>query len=194
MPKVIARPALLLLVVGAFGLAGCSSSEGGTAIPSTGLPSSGQTQTSPTAPPESSTQGGNAATASVQPCSLLSATDLAEYGSFNGPEEKELGGARTCAFQRKLESASDKGLGVGVNVRDNQGISSVNDVGGGIQTNKLNGRDVVRAPSSGTACTVALAVGDKSRVDVLVTADSTAEACDVAAKIAKVVEPKLPKG
>jgi hypothetical protein len=70
----------------------------------------------------------------------------------------------------------------------------VNDVGGGIQTDKLNGRDVVRAPSTNSACTVALAVGDNARVDVLVTADSTAEACDVAAKLAQVVEPKLPKG
>ncbi|HEV7979376.1 DUF3558 domain-containing protein [Amycolatopsis sp.] len=194
MSKVIARPALLLLVVGAFGLAGCSSSEIGTAVPSTGLPSSGQPQPSPTAPPESSTQGGSAGTASVQPCSLLSATDLTEYGTFNGPDEKELGGARTCGFQRKLASASDKGLGVSINVRDKQGISSVNDLGQGIQTDKLNGRDVVRAPSTNSACTIALAVGDTSRVDVLVTADSTAEACDVAAKLVGVVEPKLPKG
>jgi hypothetical protein len=53
---------------------------------------------------------------------------------------------------------------------------------------------VVRAPSTNSACTIALAVGDTSRVDVLVTADSTAEACDVAAKLVGVVEPKLPKG
>ena len=191
MSTVTARPVLLLLAAGVLGLAGCSSSQAGNAIPSAGAPSTGQTSSTSAAVP---TSGGAANSASIEPCSLLSATDLTAYGTFTGPDKKELGGARVCMFQRQLASASDKELGVSIGVRDKQGISSVNDVGGGKDTAKLNGRDVVRAPSVNSGCTVALAVGATSRVDVLITAGSTPEACTVAEKLAGVVEPKLPKG
>jgi hypothetical protein len=193
MPKRTAGPVLLLFAAAAFGLAGCSNSEAGNPVPSAGGPSSSADSGSAPSTAPSSAGGSSAATTSIQPCSLLSASDLAEYGTFTGPTERELGGARACSFLRKLESASDKGLTVSIGIRDTQGISSVNDPGGGKESASVNGRDAVKAKGT-SACLVALGVGDKARVDVSVTSDSTDEACAAADKIAGVVEPKLPKG
>jgi len=191
MPKLTAGPALLLFTAAAFGLAGCSSSEAGNPVPSAGVPSS--SSDSGPAPSTPSTGSSAVDTTSIQPCSLLDVSALAEYGTFTGPTERELGGARGCSFQKQLASASDKGLTVSIGIRDTQGISSVNDPGGGKEPTSVNGRDAVKAMGT-RACLVALGVGDKARVDVSVTSDSTEEACAAADKIAGVVEPKLPKG
>jgi hypothetical protein len=194
MLKLTVRPAVLLFAAGILGLAGCSSPQPGTALPSTGVPTSasgGKTTSTPAGPSSPAAAG----TSSIDPCSLLSASDLTQYGTFSGPDKKNLGGARVCAFQRTLASASDKELGVSINVRDTQGISTVNDVGGGKETGTVNGRKAIKASApSQSACLLALAVGDNARVDVSITADSAQEACTVADKVADVVEPKLPKG
>jgi hypothetical protein len=192
MLKLTVRPAVLLLAVGIVGLAGCSSPQPGMALPSTGVPTSasgGKTTSTPAGP-----SSGAAGTSSIDPCSLLSASDLTQYGTFSGPDKKNLGGARVCAFLRTLASASDKGLGVSINVRDTQGISTVNDVGLGKEAGTVNGRKSIKVLLSQSACVLALAVGDNARVDVSITADSAQEASTVADKVADVVEPKLPKG
>jgi hypothetical protein len=185
--KVSLRPTVLLLAVGIFGLAGCSgSTPAATPAPSADAPTniSGEKKATSTA----------AATAAIEPCSLLNLSDLTQYGSFTGPAPKSLGGARTCGFQRKLASASDAELGVSINVRDKQGISTVTDVGDGLVPGKVNGRGSVKASSSGSsACVVALAVGDQARVDVSITADTAQIACKVADSLANVVELRLPK-
>jgi hypothetical protein len=121
-------------------------------------------------------------------------SDLTQYGTFSGPDTENLGGARVCGFQRTRQSASDKELGVSINVRDTQGIDTVTDIGGGKTTGHLNGRTAIEAPAPAQGgCLMALAVGDNARVDVSITADSAEEACSVAEKVADVVEPKLPK-
>jgi hypothetical protein len=193
MSKRTVRPALLLLAAGLFGLAGCSSAQSGSALPGAGVPADsggGQTTTASAGPSSAAS-----ATSSIKPCSLVSATDLAQYGTFAAPQEKELGGARSCLLQRTRQSASDKELGVSINVRDTQGTDTVTDLGGGKTTGKLNGRTAIEAPGPAQGgCLMALAVGDNARVDVSITADSAQEACTVAEKVADVVEPKLPKG
>jgi hypothetical protein len=192
MLKHAVRPALLLLVAGVFAVAGCSTAETGNPSPSSDPPAGSTSAPTSPAAPTGSSPGGVAATSSIEPCSLLSVNDLTQYGSFSGPESKELGGARACGFQRQLASASDKELGVTVNVRDKQGIDSVNDLGNGKQTGKVNGRAAVKTSGAG-ACVIALGVGDSARVDVSITAGTVDEACTVVDKLADVVEPKLPK-
>src|SRR3982074_328584 len=96
--KVSLRPPGSLLRVGFFGLAGCSGpTPAASPAPSADAPTntSGENKATSTA----------AATAAIDPCSLLHLSDLTQYGSFTGPAPKSLGGARTCGFQRKLASA-----------------------------------------------------------------------------------------
>jgi hypothetical protein len=192
MPKLVARPVLFLLAAGVLGLAGCSTPESGNPSPSTTAPASSGGAPSSPASPTSSSSSGTAATSAVDPCSLLGVSDLAQYGTFSGPTPSNAAAARSCIFQRQLASASDKALGVSINVRDLQTIDSANDLGGGKQTGTVNGRKSVEVKGD-AACVMVMAVGDNSRVDVSITADTTDEACTVAEKLSDVVEPKLPK-
>jgi len=186
MTKLFVR-AVLTSATAALLLAGCTAKEPGNASPAStsSAPSTGET----------SSASGGATTASLDPCSLLSATDLASYGTFGDPRKREGSGARSCGYLRKAQDASDSHLGVDVNIRDSQGIDSVNDGGKGTIPSQVNARQAVLVPTGETNCVVAMAVGSTSRVDITVTsaADST-KACDTASQVAKIVEPKLPKG
>lgn len=172
-------------------LAGCSGEEGGSALPAD--PPGPSQPPSNTALPQSSASG-DAPTAGLDACSLLSANDLAEFGSFGTGTSEEMGGARGCGFDKELDSASDDSLGVTVAIRDEQGVDEVNNLGDGKETGKVpGGRKAVRT-SGGTACIIALAVGEQSRIDVGTVAADAEQACEVADKVAGIVEPKLPEG
>jgi hypothetical protein len=188
MMKLLAR-ALLPVAAGALLLAGCTSTQTGTASPAaSSAPSTGDSSTA--AP-------GGASTTSLESCTLLTASDVTGFGAFKDGEETTLGGARVCRYQKQRTDASEEGMIIGVAIRDNAPLDSVNDTGNGVKDLQVNGRKAKEA--SGNAplgCTVALGVGDKARVDVNVTAVNTVEkACQIAEDVAtKVVEPKLPKG
>ncbi|GAB3138813.1 DUF3558 family protein [Amycolatopsis stemonae] len=188
MTKLFAR-VVLPLAAGGLLLAGCTGTQGGTASPASSPPAS---QGSSSAAPDPSS--GAATTASLNPCELLTATDVSAFGQFKAPEQKELGGARLCSYLRLITTASDESGGVSVGIRDSQGIDSVNDAGGGKTTGNVNGRKAVQAPSPPAGCTLALAVGTAARVDVLATSTDATKACDLASQVADKVEPKLPKG
>ena len=179
--------AVLASAAAAVLLAGCTTKEPGNATPAStsSAPSTG----------ESSSSSGAATTSSLDPCSLLSASDLASYGTFGEPRKREAFGARSCGYLMKAQGASDSHLGVDVNVRDSQGIDTVNDSGKGTIPSQVNNRQAVVVPTGNTGCILAMAVGSASRVDISITsaADST-KACDTASQVAKIVEPKLPKG
>jgi hypothetical protein len=189
--KLLAR-AVLPVAAGAFLLAGCTSTQDGTASPANSASSAPSTGGSSSADP------GGASTTSLEPCTLLTAADVSGYAStFEPAEEKKLGKARVCSYQHRTATASDEGLIINVAIRDDAPLDSVNDTGNGVKDVQVNGRKAKEA--SGNAplgCTVALGVGDNARVDVNVTAVKTIEkACQIAEDVAqKAVEPKLPKG
>ncbi|RSD25813.1 DUF3558 family protein [Amycolatopsis eburnea] len=190
MQKLLVRVVLPLVAGGAL-LAGCTTTQGGTASPAQS-PSASE----PSAP-ESSSSGGGGTESITDPCSLIEPGDLTGYGDFKAPENGTLGGARVCSYQKKTSSASDKGMVVGANVRDKATIDQVRDTGRGVVDKEINGRKAKESPDGvAPGCTLGLAVGDASRVDVAVTAvDSSEEACQIAEEVAtKAVEPRLPKG
>lgn len=184
---------LLPLAAGGAFLSGCTTTQQGTASPAQPSPSGGGETSSPQS---TSTAGGGSESIS-DPCALLEKGDLTTYGEFNGPENKTLGGSRVCKYQKKLASASDKSMVIGVTVRDTARVDQLNDQGAGVSDRDVNGRKAKEAPETqGVGCTLALPVGESSRVDVLVTGvGSSDEACQVAETVAKAaVEPRLPKG
>jgi hypothetical protein len=183
---------LVPLVAGGFLLAGCTSTQGGTASPAQS-PSAGDSG----GPETSSSGSGGGGTESItDPCSLLEAGDLSSYGEFNAPVNKTLGSARSCSYQKKLASASDELLVIGANVRDDASVDQVRDSGRGVADKDINGRRAKESPDGvASGCTLGLAVGDSSRVDVEVIGDNSSdEACQMAEAVAKAVEPRLPKG
>jgi hypothetical protein len=190
MMKLLAR-AVLPVAAGALLLAGCTSTQTGTASPAN------SESTAPSTGVSSSAGPGGGTTASLEPCTLLTASDVSSYSTFGEAKEQKLGKSRDCRYQHKTASASDEGLIIGVSIRDDAPLDSVNDTGNGVKDLQVNGRKAKEASSNDPlGCTVALGVGDTARVDVNVTAVNTVEkACQIAEDVAqKAVEPKLPKG
>ncbi|MFD9962921.1 DUF3558 family protein [Amycolatopsis sp. NPDC058986] len=179
----------IALTAGAFVLAGCSSQQSGTASPA-GTASGG-----PSSPPASASGAPGGSTASLDPCTLVSGSDLSTYGTFDGPAKQDVGaGARDCQLVRQRANASDDTLTVDITVRDNAGLDALPDNGGGKKPGTMtSGRKAVQAPQPPEGCVLALAVGTGSRVDVSIVSADSAKACDIASKVADVVEPKLPK-
>ncbi|MEU8630702.1 DUF3558 family protein [Amycolatopsis sp. NPDC048633] len=191
MTKLLIR-VVLPLVAGGFLLAGCTSTQGGTASPAPS-PSA-----SDSGVPETSSSSGGGTQSITDPCSLIEMSDLSSYGEFKEPQKKTLAGARSCSYQQKIASASDDSKVIGANIRDSASVAQINDTGGGLVDRDINGRKAKEAPggSAVAGCTLALPVGESSRVDVAVIgADSADEACQIAEAVAKAaVEPRLPKG
>ncbi|WP_199430814.1 DUF3558 family protein [Qaidamihabitans albus] len=187
------RGALLLPAALALVTAGaCSDAEPGAAAPATSAPADGGESVPNTAP--SSPGDAAAPTASLDPCTLLEAGELAEFATFKTGEQKDIASARACVWLPEREGGESLPT-IGLNVRDSQGIDSVNDTGQGTTAGELegSGRKAVQAPTTG-GCTLALAVGETSRVDVQVSGVDTDQACDIAGKVADVVDPRLPEG
>lgn len=178
-----------LLAAALLTLTACSGQEGGTALPTD--PQEPSTVTSESATPP---ENGGSPTAGLAPCSLLSAGDLSQFGTFAEGEPKELGGARGCDFDKELKSASDDSVGVSVAVRDEQGVAEVSDLGSGVQAGNVpSGRKAASTSGNGT-CLIALEVTETSRVDVGAVTNTDEQACEIADAVAEIVEPKLPKG
>ncbi|WP_254897041.1 DUF3558 domain-containing protein [Amycolatopsis sp. Hca4] len=188
--KLLAR-AVLPLAAGAVMLAGCTTTQPGTALPT------GSETAVPSGAGSSSANPGGVSTADLQPCELLTPADLSSYASsFEPANERKLGGARVCSYQHKIADPSEEGMILSVAIRDTAPLDSVNDTGNGVKDLPVNGRSAKEASSDAPlGCTVALGVGDKARVDVNATGLKTvAKACQIAEDMAtKIVEPKLPK-
>lgn len=190
MTKLFVRVVLPFVAGGAL-LAGCTTTQGGTPSPAQPPSASGSE-----APETSSTASGGGGTQSItDACTLLQAGDLSSLGEFNPPVNKKIGSARSCSYQKKLASASDNPVVIGVNVRDDASVDQVRDTGRGVIDKSINGRPGKESPDGVNAgCTLGLAVGS-SRVDVAVTGVSSSdEACQAAESVANAVEPRLPKG
>jgi hypothetical protein len=184
MRKAMSRAAALPFLIGlaALSVSGCSTSQSGTASP----------VSSDNAPPSASSSGsatGQPSVAAIDPCGILTAADLAQFGSFNPGKPQTPSGARSCAWDGRIVNASDPAFAVRIDVRDTAGI---NDGPAG-DSAEVNGRPAVQSslPAAGD-CAIRLKMTDKSRVDVDVTG-LVDKACDVASKLAYIVEPRLPK-
>lgn len=82
-----------------------------------------------------------------------------------------------------------------LDVRDNQMIDTLKDVGGGVESSEINGRPATQAdnPTFGD-CTLAMQLDDRSRIDVGVTGpNDTNTTCQVAQDVAYIIEPRLPE-
>jgi Protein of unknown function (DUF3558) len=180
---------LPLLAACALTLAACNNSTPGSAIGGSG--SQGGSATSGDSSPSSTTTASG--TQSLQPCNLLTASDLARYGLHKTDSGTALG-ARTCNWQN-VTTNGGAGYAVGVDIRDNQGVSTANTQGYTVTTVTLGTHHGVQLASPG-ACVVILGVTNTSRVDIGGN-DGYAnqdQSCAEANNIANLVEPKLPAG
>lgn len=183
---------LAIVLAGGLSLTGCSG-EPGSASPTT--PASTTADSATSASP-------GAPSASIDPCGLLDIATLdkefAEYRPFEEDDRNVPGGwsmadARNCHWKTDLDRAANlrQAMTVGIGVRDKQGVKDARDAGGGVHPGKLgSGREAAQIPTAGDGCIMALAVGESSRVDVIV--NGAKQGCGIAEAIADLIEPKLP--
>lgn len=174
-------------------LAGCGPTDSGLASPNSPHSSAG------VSPGVSSPASSEPAT-SVDPCSLLTLSELSRYGDFHGPDESTLQGDPVCSWRVDKESAADvEAPLVDVTFLDSYGVSDVVDMGDGVQSGTTNttGRKLAKTsginPVTDTPdCLIAMEIGEGSRLDVMV--GFTAEPCELAGQIVEMVDSKLPRG
>lgn len=172
-------------------LAGCSDEGGAPSPTNTGQASAPVTQ--PSSPAQGDTFAGLVA------CELLTAEEAKQLNAVGpGEDAGEVGGAGTsgCDWQTPYEDG--KGATFGLTLRPQQGIADVVvEDGWTKQGAKFAGLEAVvlkKQRETAASCTLVLAVGERSRVDVSANGRGSAEEiCDLVADVATIVEPKLPK-
>ncbi len=166
----------------ALTVAGCSQTTSGTPQASSGANSS----TATTKSPGTATSGSaKPSLADLDPCTLLSAADVARIGTAAGQRD-----GKSCRFK-----ASGK-FGVEITLVPNGGIADLNTANSEASPIKVGARQGVKVLDKGNAvCAIGIAVTDKSSVLVIgssVTAVSAEAGCPYANDVATIIEPKLP--
>lgn len=177
---------LTVLAVAVFALAGCIQSSPGTAT--TSPTGSGGQPTSAGSPSGGTT--GVKPVAGLDPCTLLTSGEIAQLGLPSGQKE-DLGGQRGCVWNVTGRS----GYSVSVGIRETQGIKDIQSQAvrtSGAPVGKHEARLLEEPGNTPGSCMAVLGVTSSSRVDIIVQADVTAQACQVANQVATKVEPKLP--
>lgn len=170
-------------------LCGCSNSETGSAEPTDEPPNP---QPSASSAPAGS--GETPDSEELEPCSLLSLSDIEEFGSFQPPAEKKTGGLRHCAFIGERQNGESGRIpSIGVGIRESS-VGEAVDVGLGVEEATFNSREAALIPDPDGGCIIALALTETSRVDVGVTGIDTEEACQLVEQVTEIVEPRLPGG
>jgi hypothetical protein len=123
----------------------------------------------------------------TKPCSLLSASDIAQLQAGPGNEE-QLNNARACRF---LEAS---GFAVSVGIFDDLGLDDVTTYGEVKPVPTVGKHKAVQSMRGIDTCAVSIEVTKTSRVDAQGTSDDgdKQKACDLALRVARLVEPKLP--
>jgi hypothetical protein len=184
-------PAAALVVL----LSGCSEQTDGnpTAGDDTGAPSITTEQTEPTTEStessESSTGGGEpSGLADLDPCGLVDQAGLGSLG-LTGGEEKTLGEARVCRYRHDGPTLNES-FTVSVELFDTLGLADI--VGTDVKPLKVGGHDASSFTGPAGGCGVSIGVGTGSRVDNTAVGGDQQQGCQLAARLAALVEPKLP--
>jgi hypothetical protein len=189
------RHSFLLILVAAVlvgGLAACSNKAVGLPQPeettrSTGASPGGPFSAGPSATSGSQSNVPRSPIAAVSPCSLLSAAEVADLHAGASKEEK-LNNARACRF---LDAP---GFVMSVGIFDDLGLDDV-AANGEIKPLPVIGKHkAVQSIRGVDTCAVSIEVTKSSRVDTQGTVGGDVQkSCDLALKVAKLVEARLPQ-
>lgn len=176
--------AMFVLIVSATG---CSTPTDGRATTPDRVPTTtslSKARPTVTSPP-SSKPGADDPLAGKSPCSLVGDNDRSQLGLTSKPKEKDYGDRRQCLF-------SEAKFATGVNVYDRSGLESVERSGRKVQAIPPVGRHKALKSTLGLTCSVTMEVTVTSMVEGTGTADTEAQSCEIAMKMALAIEPKLP--
>lgn len=179
------------LVAGTLVLSACSTEQGRAVA-------SDDTKATPASPPvsESSPNGGDGGAtklAEVDSCALLSEDQLAALGKNI---QRETVGELSCHWSSKgVSPRSNDYIIIQIDIRPTQTVNELKALNSGTLTEgRVNDREArqVAADTTEGACIIGFAA-DAGRVDILTQANTTERGCDVAGRVAELIEPKLPE-
>lgn len=186
---VTVRGAILVATLGLMVSAtGCSTPTQGQPTTPDGVPTTTSTsklRPTTTTAASSSKPVGTDPLAGKSPCSLLGDAERAQLGLTTAPKEKNLSDRRQCLF-------SEKDFATGVNVYDRNGLDGMEQGRDKVTSIPNIGRHKAIQAMFGTTCMVAMEITPTSAVEGTGTADTDAQSCEIAMKMALAIEPKLP--
>lgn len=183
-PGVKPRIALIGIALSLLVVSGCGGEVDGRAGPAPDATSGGRTGDT-TEPTTASNDVGSLEDA--DPCTLLTRAEAEQVtGSLrDDPAREDAGTARGCGFNAKNGSFS-------VDIRTNAGLASVN-APGQVTDVPVGRHQAKRFVGNTGSCVVAIGVTETSRVDVVLNASGgEGDPCEMATRIAELVEPRLP--
>jgi hypothetical protein len=192
-PKRSILTAATLAVLSA-GLIACTTDTNGQPSPGVSepaatrptLPGAGGTATNPSRP--SSTNPDDSPIKDTDPCTLLTPTETSELGVGEAKPLNASSGSRGCEWIASGQFA------IHVKSYSTRGIKDVQATGE-IKSLPTVGRHQAVQSMYGTACAVSIEITKTSRVDASASADGdNAKSCQIATRLAQVIEPKLPGG
>jgi hypothetical protein len=180
-----------VLAVAVVGLVACGVPTKGIATPA--VKASGGSG-APTSEAPASTSA--SPLASIQPCKLLSQAVLDQLQvRFTKSGEDS---ARYCDYQKLVDENGNNGWAIGVDIRDDQSLDSVNTGGYTVTSNPIGShqaKELTAMPDIRGNCITVIGVGPTARVDLTANATTdTQQACQVVRIMAQAVEPELPGG
>lgn len=171
-----------------LGLVACADAKSsGTPVPvTTETSAKSETKTTSTTATSSPTKADSLA--DTDPCELLSPSDKADLGVTKSEGPENVGGARLC----RVRTATG---GFTPGIWDKAGLAQI-VAKGPMSDLTIGSHQAKQMRSDATGgCTVFLGVTASSRVDVVVQdrQGDQDEACDLALRAAKLIEPNLPE-
>jgi Protein of unknown function (DUF3558) len=140
--------------------------------------------------------GGSTSVADLDPCTLINATALSQYG-LRQTRSAQQGDVRACEWQHSAETFKET-YTFSVTIRSDAGLDDISAARHQVSSLDIGTRHARESRSTDvgiTLCTVFIEADKSVRLDI--EADnvaSTAESCVLAERYAKVVEARLPPG
>jgi hypothetical protein len=179
--------ALPMVAVAIVGLSACSSQQPGNATAST----------STTSAPTSASTGGTSASplASVDPCSLITQSEISSNGYQPGQTANAPDG-RACRWERPDDGATVNGYVLEIIIYDGLGLSQLNTSGGTVTDFSVaNYQGKLYQATKLNTCDAALPTSSTSRIDINVNSRLGIDTgCTLAKQIAPAVVSHLPAG
>ncbi|MEV8442866.1 DUF3558 family protein [Actinosynnema sp. NPDC051121] len=160
-----------------FAATACSKAIDGTPAPIAGAGAAPPSSTGTTAAP---------ALDETDPCGLVTAVDVERaVGALDGePRRKDLGTARSCEYEVQAQLLV-------IDIRTNVGLAGVN-ASGPVTEQTLGAHQLKHWVDTNGTCFFVFGVTPSSRVDVVVQPREGKAQCELAKRLAELVEPKLP--
>jgi hypothetical protein len=182
-----------ILVALAAGVVACSDKTNGQAVPGDSTSAETTTTTRGSTSPSRTTSGaptsGTSPLTDRKPCTLLSSSGVTEMGISGPGNEQKVGSARRCQYRITGATIKDS-FTVSVGLWDTAGLKDLPGTVTPTPVPTVGKHEAVRIKDTG--CTIVMGVTEKSRVDSAATGGNVDKACELALKLATLIEPELP--